>query len=347
MEQMKLLLIGAGRAGMIHARNFMARVPHARLAAVSDVNENNAREAAQEIGDNCQWYTDYREALVKSQADAVIVVTPTKYHHEIVLAAAAAGKHILCEKPMAMTVAECRDMIDACQKYHVKLQIGFMRRFDRNFIRAREIVLSGELGAVVSVKSLTHGPSTPQEWMYDIAKSNGPLAEVNSHDIDTLRWLTGSEVKSLYAIAGNYRCPEAQAKYPDFYDTVLMTTRMENGMMGCIDGAQGVQYGYDARVDVLGTKGLVTIGGLQSGTALSYTKNGGMSGDVVHSWMNLFADAYVQEDISFISSILNDTAPEVSGVDGMMAVAVVAAGNESIRTGKIVTLEGGNHHAGC
>jgi myo-inositol 2-dehydrogenase/D-chiro-inositol 1-dehydrogenase/scyllo-inositol 2-dehydrogenase (NAD+) len=117
---------------------------------------------------------------------------------------------------MAMTVAECRDMIDACEQHRVKLQIGFMRRFDRNFIRAKELIQDGGIGEIVSVKSLTHGPSRPHEWMYDIAKSNGPLAEVNSHDIDTLRWLTGSEVNSLYAIAGNYRCPEAREKYPDF-----------------------------------------------------------------------------------------------------------------------------------
>jgi myo-inositol 2-dehydrogenase/D-chiro-inositol 1-dehydrogenase/scyllo-inositol 2-dehydrogenase (NAD+) len=144
-------------------------------------------------------------------------------------------------------------------------------------------------------------------------------------------------------MAGNYRCGDAREKYPDFYDTVLVNVRMKNGMMGNIDGAQGVQYGYDARVDILGTKGCVQIGGLQDKTTLTFTKDRGMVGDVVKSWMNLFHEAYVEEDISFVECIRNNTEPDITGVDGMMAVAIVKAGNESIRTGKIVKLnQGGN-----
>jgi myo-inositol 2-dehydrogenase/D-chiro-inositol 1-dehydrogenase/scyllo-inositol 2-dehydrogenase (NAD+) len=332
-----LCLIGAGRAGMIHGRNFASRVPHAKMVAVSDTVEESARTAASELGIDA-WYTDYRQALENRTVDAVIVVTPTKFHHNIVTEAARAGKHILCEKPMAMSREECQRMIDAAQENKVKLQIGFMRRFDANFRRAKEIVDSGEIGEVVSVKSLTRGPSTPQEWMYDIRKSNGPLAEVNSHDIDTLRWFTGSEAVSLYAMAGNYRCKDAREQYPDFYDTVLMNVRMRNGMMGNIDGAQGVQYGYDARVDILGTNGSVHIGGLTGGTTLTYTKNHRMSADVIRSWTNLFYEAYVNEDIGFIGAIREDREPEVRGVDGMMAVDIVRAGNESIQTGQIIYL---------
>jgi myo-inositol 2-dehydrogenase/D-chiro-inositol 1-dehydrogenase/scyllo-inositol 2-dehydrogenase (NAD+) len=332
-----LCLIGAGRAGMIHGRNFVSRVPQAKMVAVSDTVEENARAAAGELGLDT-WYTDYRQALENRDVDAVIVVTPTKFHHDIVIEAAGAGKHILCEKPMAMNREECQGMIDAAGKNKVKLQIGFMRRFDANFRRAKEIIDSGVIGSVVSVKSLTRGPSTPQEWMYDIRKSNGPLAEVNSHDIDTLRWFTGSEAASLHAMAGNYRCEAAREKYPDFYDTVLMNVRMRNGMMGNIDGAQGVQYGYDARVDILGTTGSVHIGGLAGGTTLTYTREHRMEADIVRSWTNLFYEAYVNEDISFIGAIREGREPEVSGLDGMMAVDIVRAGNESIQTGQIIQL---------
>lgn len=332
-------LIGAGRAGMIHARNFVSRVPGAKMTAVADTVEENARKAAEELG--IKFYTaDYRQALTREDVDAVVVVTPTKYHREIVVAAAEAGKHILCEKPMAMTAEECRDMIEAAEKNHVKLQIGFMRRFDSNFVRAKELIESGAIGEVVSVRSLTHGPSVPQEWMYDIQKSNGPLAEVNSHDIDTVRWLTGSEAKELHAVAGNYRCSEAKEKYPDFYDTVFMNIRMENGCLANIDGAQGVQYGYDARVEIVGTKGCIHIGGLQQGSTLVYTKEG-MRGDVINSWRTLFSEAYFREDVSFINCIVKDTIPEVTGWDGMKAVEIVRGGNESIRTGKVVKITGG------
>jgi myo-inositol 2-dehydrogenase/D-chiro-inositol 1-dehydrogenase/scyllo-inositol 2-dehydrogenase (NAD+) len=320
---------------MIHARNYSSRVPGAKIVAVSDTFEESARKAADELGVS-QIYTDYREALQKSGADAVIVVTPTKFHRDIVVAAAGAKKHILCEKPMAMNKEECQDMIKAAAEAGVTLQIGFMRRFDANFRRAKELLDSGSIGDVVSVKSQTRGPSTPQEWMYDIAKSNGPLAEVNSHDIDTLRWFTGSEAASLYAIAGNFRSEAARSQYPGFYDTVLMNVTMKNGMLGNIDGAQGVQYGYDAQVDILGTCGSIRIGGLQGSSALLYSKEKTFQGDTVKSWTNLFHEAYVEEDISFVTAVREGKAPEVSGIDGMMAVDIVRAGNESIREKKIV-----------
>lgn len=336
-SELGIALIGAGRAGMIHARNFAAQVPGARMVGVSDVVQQSAQQAADELGAEC-WTTDYRSLLENPKVDAVIVVTPTKYHHDIVLDAAQAKKHILCEKPMAMSVPECLRMQQAADANGVILQIGFMRRFDEGFRRAKEIVESGQIGDVVLVKSHTRGPSTPREWMYDIKKSNGPLGEVNSHDIDTLRWLTGSEVKSLYAVAGNYRCSQAKEQYPDFYDTVLVSLCMHNGTIGSIDGAQGVQYGYDARVEILGTKGTVQIGGLKDTCTVAYTKENGMRGDVVKSWMHLFRDAYLREDISFVECIRRGQMPEVTGLDGLRAVEIVQAGNKSIQTGKIVTL---------
>jgi myo-inositol 2-dehydrogenase/D-chiro-inositol 1-dehydrogenase/scyllo-inositol 2-dehydrogenase (NAD+) len=335
-ETIRLALIGAGRAGMIHARNFASRVPYAEMAAVCDVVEESARKAAAELGIN--WYTDWHDILADRTIDAVIVAAPTEFHHDIVVEAARAKKHILCEKPMAMNREECIRMNEAVLAVGVNLQIGFMRRFDANFRRAKELIETGSIGQVVTVKSLTHGPSTPHEWMYDIEKSNGPLAEVNSHDIDTLRWFTGSEAESLYAIAGNFRCDEAKTKYPDFYDTVLVNVRMKNGMLGNIDGAQGVQYGYDARVDIVGTEGHIEIGGLSGSTTLLYTKDKQFSGDTVKSWSDLFFEAYINEDISFVRSIMEGKPPEVSGIDGMAAVDIVRAGNESIKTGQIVRL---------
>lgn len=338
-EFIGICLIGAGRAGLIHARNIAGQIPEARIVGVVDPEEETAERAAAEFG--CSFATKYEEMLENKNIDAVIIASPTKYHKDTVIYAADKGRHVFCEKPMAMTTEECEEMIEACERNKVKLQIGFMRRFDEGFLKAKAIIESGQIGQIVMVKSLTHGPSTPHEWMYDIRKSNGPLAEVNSHDIDTIRWLSGSEVRSLYALAGNYRCREAQERYPDFYDTVLMNIRMENGSICCIDGAQGVQYGYDARVDVVGTKGLITIGDLRNTRTVTYTKEHGMVGDVVGSWRDLFTDAYVAEDKSFIRAIIEDRIPEVTGEDGRMAVAVVHAGNESISKGGVVELNAG------
>lgn len=338
MELMKFALIGCGRAGMIHARNYASVVPGVCIDAVADASAQAAQASAQELNASF-WTTDYREVLAREDIRAVIVATPTALHRDIVLAAAAAGKHIFCEKPMAMNAQECREMIDAARQHGVKLQIGFMRRFDQGFQRAKEYVDSGAIGDVVMVKSHTRGPSTPHEWMYDIRKSNGPLAEVSSHDIDTLRWFTGSEARQVYAVAGNHRCPQAREKWPDFYDTVLLSVTMENDTIGCVEGAQGVQYGYDARVDVLGTKGCIQIGGLQDKAVLLFTKDTGMRGDIVSSWTYLFHDAYIREDTSFAQAVREDAPTLVTGADGLEAVRIVCAGNRSITGGGIVRLE--------
>ena len=337
-----IAVIGAGRAGMVHAVNFSRNVPGARLAAIVDPLPS-AREAAMGQLGTCKAYADYNEALEDDSVDAVVVVVPTAFHREVVVAAAAAGKHILCEKPMAMSEPECVDMIEAASAAGVKLQLGFVRRFDAGYRRAKGIVESGAIGDVVMVRSNTRGPSVPQPWMYDLEKSNGPLAEVCSHDIDTLRWFTGSEFETVYAVGGNFRCPGARAEWPDFYDNVIVSATFENGMQGAIDGAQGVGYAYDARTEVLGTKGCVFIGGLKDESVVTCNVDGnkgnnGNSGSypLVKSWRQLFEPAYLAEDISFVECIRDGGEPEATGHDGLMAVKVVNAGNASIKEKRVV-----------
>lgn len=336
-NQVGICLVGAGRAGMIHGANFQSRIPHAKIVAIADPSKEAALKACTEL-DVSVWYAGYGEALRDKNVDAVVVVAPTVFHREIVVAAAKAGKHVLCEKPMAMDELECEDMIRACRDNGVKLQMAFMRRFDESFADAKEVVDSGEIGDVVMVRSNTRGPSIPQKWMYDIEKSNGPLAEVNSHDIDTLRWFTGSEFKTVYAIGGNFRSPEALPDYPDFYDNVIMNASFENGMQGAIDGAQGVGYGYDARVEILGTKGIIFLGQVHEKAIMTATRDKGLVRPAMNSWRYLFRDAYFAEDADFVDCILEGREPKVTGHDGKMAVKVVNAGNKSIKGKCIVTL---------
>jgi len=323
-------VVGSGRAGMIHAKNFAGNVPGARLMAMVDPDLDVARAACKELGvGDC--YSSYEQALENDSIDAYIIVSPTKFHMQAVKDLAYAGKHILCEKPMAMNEQECDLMIKASDESKTILQIGFMRRYEPGFIHAKEVVDSGAIGDVVMVRSNTRGPSIPKPWMYDIKASNGPLAEVCSHDIDALRWFTGSEFESVFAIGGNYRCPDAKKDYPDFYDNVVMAATFENGMQGLIDGAQGVGYAYDSRVEVLGTKGCVFIGRMADNNVVTCTadsKHG--SYPLVASWRQLFEEAYLNEDIDFIQCILTGKSPKATGYDGKMAVKVVNAGNRSI-----------------
>ncbi len=333
-------VIGSGRAGMIHARNFAGRVAHAELAALADARKETVEESCRELGVTT-GYQDYRQALADPRVHAVVVVVPTVLHKDIVIAAARAGKHILCEKPMAMNTDECDQMIAACTAAGVKLQIGFMRRFDASFMAARQRLDAGEIGDVVLVKSLTHGPSVPQEWMYDIAASNGPLAEVNSHDIDTLRWFAGSEIVEVYAIGGNFRCPQARERYPDFYDSVSMVCRFADGRQGFIDGAVAVGYGYDARTEIVGTKGVMFVGRLEQDGVVACSTGAGIVRPFVPSWRNLFTEAYLGEDQAFVDCIRSGGEPKVSGWDGRMAVAVVNAGNHSIVERRPVAVQAG------
>ncbi len=337
-EKLGICVIGAGRAGRIHAANFAKQVNGACLAAMVEPNPETARQACHAL-ELEHVYADYRHALEDDRVDAVVVVTPTDHHKEIVVAAAHAGKHILCEKPMAMTEVECDEMILAAEENHVLLQIGFMRRFDPSFVYAKEQVRKGAIGEVVLVKSLTRGPSIPRLWQYDIAKSNGPLAEVNSHDIDTLRWFTESEFSQVFAIAGNYRCREAMTEFPDFYDNVVMTATFANGMQGSIDGAVAVRYGYDARLEVVGTRGVLSVGRLDQSGVVVCQPDSGLKTPAVASWRDLFTEAYRHEDQSFVDHVRQGTAPQVSGWDGKMAVRVVAAGNRSITTQQPIALD--------
>lgn len=337
--KLSVALIGAGRAGMIHARNFKAGVPHARIVAVADPVEEAVQAACRELEID-RYETDYRRLLEDDAIDAVIIVTPTKYHCEIAVAAAKAGKHILCEKPMAMTVEECNEMDRAAKENGVKLQLAFMRRFDASFVQAKKLVDEGAIGDVVMVRSNTRGPSIPKPWMYDIRKSNGPLAEVNSHDIDTLRWFTGSDFASLYAIGGNYRCPDAKADFPDFYDNVVLTGSFRNGCQGIIDGAQGVLYGYDARAEILGTKGCIYLGQTKENTVTLCSPNMLRTEEYMNSWKYLFREAYLEEDKAFAAAVLEDSEPLITAYDGKMAVLTVNAGNLSIREKRIVHIDG-------
>lgn len=338
-QKLAICVIGMGRAGMIHAQNFRRNVPDAMLAAIVEPVEERAREAAAELGISV-WYRSYRDALEDERIDAYVVVSPTEFHADTVVEIARCKKHIFCEKPMAMTEAGCDRMIAAAEENNVVLQLGFMRRFDESYMRARQMIDAGEIGDVVMVRSNTRGPSVPRPWMYDLQKSNGPLAEVNSHDIDTMRWFTGSEFQTVYAVGGNYRCPDAKESFPDFYDNVVMAASFENGMQGILDGAQGVGYAYDARAEILGTKGYISLGDLRDERVICCSSAGKKGAyPLVKSWRNLFSEAYVREDRAFAGCILKGEKPAVTGVDGKMAVRVVNAGNRSIREKRMVNLQ--------
>ena len=339
-KKVNVCVIGCGRAGMIHARNYNGGVRGAVLAALCDPSEENLAAAAEETGVQ-KTYRDWRDVMKDPDIDAVVVVTPTQFHRDVVVSAAEAGKHVFCEKPMASDEKECDEMIAACEKAGVKLQLGFMRRFDKSFRRGKQMLEMGTVGPVTMIKSNTYGPSEPKAWMYDVRKSYGPIGEVNSHDFDTLRWYAGSEVKMIHAVGNNFRSPEVKETYPEYYDTCTVMLEFENGVLGVITGAQYVRYGYDARTEILGTEGIIKVGSQHTNTAEAVTCDRVIRADSMDSWRTLFHDAYREEAQAFADCILEDTLPPVTGKDGKMALVLVNEGLRSILEHRPVYLKNG------
>jgi scyllo-inositol 2-dehydrogenase (NAD+) len=327
MTRLRVALIGAGRAGSVHAGNLADYAARAEVVAVVD----ERREAAETLGAS----TSLNEAL--ERCDAVVISVPTFTHRDLAVRAAEAGKHVFCEKPMALTLAECDDMIDAAERAGVVLQVGFMRRFQPEFVEARRRIEAGDVGEPMVIKSLTRGPGLPPPWAWDIERSNGMLAEVNSHDFDSVRWLAGSEIERVYAEVANHKGPSRGVEAEDFYDNAVVSLRLASGAIGTIDGTCPADYGYDARVEIVCSEGLLVVGDLR-GQALIEVRDRdvGTVTPLHRTWSDRFRDAYRAEIRSFVDSALEAAEPVVSGADGRAAVAAVLAANRSWQEGRPV-----------
>ncbi|NLG69422.1 MAG: Gfo/Idh/MocA family oxidoreductase [Firmicutes bacterium] len=333
METIRVCLIGAGRAGMVHGINLSKHVSGARVVAVVDERDESRRQAASELGADAHFPT-LSQALESVSFEAVVIATPTFAHRALAVEAAEAGKHVFCEKPLALTGEDALAMIRATQKAGVLLQVGFMRRFDEDFVGAKALIEAGEIGEPMLIRSTTRGPGLPPPWAWDTSKSNGMLAEVNSHDFDSVRWLIGSEYARVFAQAKARKAGEPRRLHPDFYDVAVVSIELEDGTLGTIDGACPSDYGYDARVEVLGSRGMLTIGEVHDGTLLHVTKDGRGTRRAFRSWRDRFRTGYLNEITEFVECIRKGIAPRVTGVDGLRALEAVLASVRSLTSGR-------------
>jgi myo-inositol 2-dehydrogenase/D-chiro-inositol 1-dehydrogenase/scyllo-inositol 2-dehydrogenase (NAD+) len=339
MKDLRFGLIGAGRAGAVHARNIRAHTPDAEVVAVVDGVSAQAEALAAEVGGVA--YGSLADALAAGSLDAVAIATPTHTHRELAVEAFEAGLHVFCEKPMALSAAECDEMIAAAERADRVLQIGFVRRFQPEFTEAKARIEEGEVGDVTLVKSLTRGPGLPPAWAHDLTLSNGMLAEVNSHCFDSVRWFAGAEIARVYAEVANRKGADAGITVEDFYDNAVVSLRFANGVLGSIDGVCPAEYGYDARVEVVGTKGLIAIGETQGMPILSCVdrSRGGLR-PTHKTWPERFSWGYVREINAFVDAARGNSEPAVGGIDGKAAVEAVVAANRSWREALPVELEG-------
>jgi len=335
-RRVRVCVIGAGRTGRVHATNLSKRISLAELVGVVDQVVDAAKALASDLG--VGYYASLSEALKKADFDAVFITTPTFTHCELAVEAAEAGKHIFCEKPMALTLEEADRMISAARKNDVKLQIGFMRRFDPEFRKAKELIDQGVIGRPVLIKSVGRGPGLPPRWALDPKTGLGMVAEVNSHDFDSLRWLMDDEFREIYAEAAALLRPDVAKEFPGFHDVIAVIARFRKGGIGVIDGGCPVGYGYDARVEVLGTEGLLSIGEVQGTSILICHKEKKITTEPFQSWRDRFREAYITEAESFLKAVLEDREPEVTGEDGRKALEAALAAIRSIDEHKPIEL---------
>lgn len=334
MDKVKICIVGAGRAGEVHGDVYFNYIPHSEIVSIFDIDIEKAKNLASKYMLNEKYVFDrYEDALSYCEFDAAIITTPTFTHCLYTEMSAKKKAHVFCEKPMAITPEDCDKMMEACSKEKVKLQLGFMRRFDAGFQKAKQIIESEEIGKLVVIKSVGRGPGLPGKWAFDIKNSNGNLAEVNSHDFDSIRWLSGSEYKKVYAVAKNSKNPDIGRLYPEFYDNAVVSITMKNGIFGLIDSVCPCEYGYDARVEVVGTRGVLFIGSINEHTTITCTREKGINSPQILSWKRRFYDAYIAEDRHFIDCIINENEPIITGNDGKHAVNIVIAANKSISLG--------------
>lgn len=327
--QIRVCLVGAGRVAKVHANSLVNHIPDGELVAIVDVVDETLNATADQFGVE-RRFSVLEAALEDIDFDAVVITTPTFTHADIAITAAKAGKHILLEKPMALNLEECDNVISAVEGNGVLLQLAFMRRFDPEFVAAAERIEAGEIGQPMLIKSLTHGPGMPPAWARDLKTSNGNLAEVNSHDWDCVRWFMESNYERVYVEVANFKGEARGVDTENYYDNSLVNIRFENGGLGSISCVCPCDYGYDARVEIIGEKGIMQVGELKGQAVIVCTdRDQGLITPIYRTWPQRFEWAYIREMAHFIECIQTESQPKVGGEDGRWAVAGVLAGTKS------------------
>lgn len=328
-------LIGAGRMGSVYAHTLAFSVAEADLVAVADANPQAAEAAAARIG-AANWYSDYRALLDQKDIQAVVIASPTGTHVEVVKAAAAAGKEIYCEKPLAMTLDGCDEAIAAARDAKVRLMVGFMRRFDAAYVLAKKKIDEGVIGTPVMFKSLGRDPKRTSLEFAKRENSGGLILDMGIHDFDAARWLMGSDVYRVQSEGACLVYPEL--KEVGDIDNAIVNLKFTSGAIGNIDVSRNAVYGYDIRTEVLGSDGGLLIGRDRYTDTLIMTREGVLH-DTVPYFMERFGEAYANEIREFIASIVQDREPAVTGLDARAATAIGIAATRSLDEDRPVLVE--------
>jgi scyllo-inositol 2-dehydrogenase (NAD+) len=327
-------VIGLGRLGSSYAKYFTGRIAGAVLVAVSDVNEAAVASLAAELGISKQ-YARYQDLIADEEVEAVVIVSPTSTHKEIVFEAAKRGVPIFCEKPLSISLAEARSMLRTVDETGVFFQMGFMRRFDKGYVAAKRKIEEGVIGAPVVFKSSSRDPYRPSLEYLDPAHSGGLFIDCGIHDLDLARWYMG-EIASVYSIGGTLAYPEM--KEIGDIDNAVTSLYFTSGALGTIDLSRNGVYGYDIRTEILGTEGTIKIGYLRETPILVMTKDG-ITHDTVPYFTERFEQAYITQLQDFVGNVLQGKPPAVTCADGVAALQASAAATLSFRENRPVKIQ--------
>ena len=333
MTRLNVGLISVGRLGRVYARDLSGRIPETRLVAVADPNSALAEEVAAEF-DVPKHYTD-AEALVDDPAvEAIVIVSPTHTHRELVVAASGRRKPTFCEKPPALALDEVAAMQAAIAASGMFFQMGFMRRFDAGYASAKAQIDAGRIGTPLVFKATSRDPFRPSLEYANPKSSGGMLIDMGIHDFDLARWFMGG-VRSVSAIGATIAYPEL-ATVGDI-DNAVASLVFANGRLGVVDLSRSGIYGYDISTEILGSEGTLKIGYLRETPVLLLTKNS-VAHDTVPYFMERFRDAYTTQLQNFAQNVLQGRPAPITIDDGMEALRIGVAATRAQQTGATVAV---------
>jgi inositol 2-dehydrogenase len=337
MKKIGIGVLGVGEMGKRHAENLRRLVLGADLIAVADVAADRAKQVAEEL-EIAKSFGSLEAMLECKEIRAVLIATPDKFHAQCVIQAAKAGKDILCEKPIALSLPDAYAALDAVAKAGVRLQVGFMRRYDPAYAAAMKRIEAGEIGTPLIFKSVGRDKDQPPMAAYQSGVNGMILYNNTIHDFDLARWMMRDEVAEVHSYTTVSIRPEV-AQYGDVVASSV-NLRYLNGGIGNIESYVQAVYAYDVRTEVLGSKGAVFVGTLQQAPAVFLSANGSAQTLADH-FLTRFADAYLAELQDFVQAVLQDKTVRVTGDDGLKALAYAVAAENSHKQGKPVkvTLE--------
>lgn len=328
--RLRLGVVGVGAMGARHAENIAHGIPEATLVAVFDAQPEAARRVAASL--DCDHAASLDALLGRDDIDAVVIASPPRFHAEHAIATLEARKHVLLEKPMALTLADADRIGAAAVQAGVGLQIGFMRRYDPAYAAAKRRIEAGDIGVPRLFKGIDRDRDAPV-GPFGSAGRASILTDSAIHDFDVARWLMADEVSAVratIAVIGD----RATVPCPNL---ALVDLRFTRGAVGNVETLHGAKYGYDIRAEVVGTEGTLLIGGHQR-TALTFLGVDGGTHDLTGHWLDRFAEAYRLEMADFVAVTLAGRPPAVSGDDGRRALAIALAADVAGEQGREIAV---------